>query len=71
MNYENLSEDVKNKVYDMYLKEASESPFQEQFRYFIGRDFWINLNGDKFEHYYSIVNKQLRREKINKLIKKI
>jgi hypothetical protein len=55
----------------MYLNEAEQSPFQEEFRYFIGRDYWINLNQDKFERYYKMVNKDFRRKKLLRLNEKI
>ncbi len=71
MDYGNLSDEIKNKVFDMYMEESYESPFQEQYRYFIGRDFWISHNQYKFEEYYKVVNKLIRKEKINKIIKKI
>ena len=67
MDYGNLSDEIKNKVFDMYMEEAYESPFQEQYRYFIGRDFWIKHNQDKLEKYYKIVNKLVRKEKLNKI----
>jgi len=67
MDYNNLSEDVKTKMFDIHLKETFQSPYQEQYRYFIGRDFWIKHNQDKLGQYYKIVNKLARKEKLNKI----
>lgn len=72
MDYGNLSDEIKNKMFDIRLKEINTSPYQENFRYIISRDFWINTNiDDKLEYYYKIANKQSRKVKIIKIIKKI
>ena len=71
MNYQKLSEEVKDKMYDLHLKETYESPYQEQFRYFIGRDYWIEHNNDKLNKYYKIINKTIRKQKIIKIKSKL
>ena len=67
MDYDNLSEDIKNKMYDKYLKDTCDEVYQEQFRFYIGRDFWLTHNMEKLEYYYREVNKLSRKEKITKL----
>ena len=69
--YNNLDEEIKNKMYDIYLKENYYAEFQKEFREQIGRDFWFEHNPEALWHYYKRVNIIFRKEKIQKIFKKI
>lgn len=71
MDYEKLDENTKNMMYDEYLRTTYESPFQEEFRVLIGREFWLIHNPDKVEYYYNKLKMKMRKEKISKLNEKI
>ncbi len=66
MDYNDLSENMKTKMYDLYVKNTCSSVHQEQFRYFIGRDFWL-VHDKEVDYYYKEVNKLSRKEKIQKI----
>jgi len=72
MDYRKLNAEVKGRMYDLHLKINYLPSFHNGFREQIGRDYWIEHESEEeLEYFYKKINISLRKEKINKIFKKI